>query len=294
MTHYRASCQLVAIELQPQCIDRCLQTTTHRLTSIPQAKTKHRTIQSRGVLLFRFYYQNRLGILYQSRLNLVRQPFCSCDGFESFRVEFVPTLFAGMVNGCFILEHAIAQVVLTHPLPDALHGHQLRRIRRQKQQCHRLGHLQCFGFVPSCAIENQHHMHIAASFISNHLQMSAHQIRVDRRRDQRRRLACHGIDRAKDIAPFVFGLTHAAWATATLCPHARQRALLADFRGASFVLEPDCDLFLRVFSLDFADKKGASSTHCAMAWGSDLRCWGRGTRTDKFSRSNRSYTPESW
>lgn len=54
MTHYRASCQLVAIELQPQCIDRCLQTTTHRLTSIPQAKTKHRTIQSRGVLFDRF------------------------------------------------------------------------------------------------------------------------------------------------------------------------------------------------------------------------------------------------
>ena len=66
----------------------------------------------------------------------------------------------------------------------------------------------------------------------------------------------------------------------TLGPDARQCALLPNPR---FVLEPDGDLLAGVFLLYFFDKKGASSTHLAIACGSDLRCSGRGTKTDRLS-----------
>lgn len=127
---------------------------------------------------------------------------------------------------------------------------------------------QRLGHVPTGLIQHQYDMPIRRCLLADEAKVGVHVIGVDCRREHGGGFAGDRVDRAEQIAPFVFSLFDDGRARPLLGPDVGQRALLAE---ACFVLEPDFDLLLRMLFLHLPDKRGASSSHCCMACSSFLR-----------------------
>lgn len=128
-------------------------------------------------------------------------------------------------------------------------------------------------------------MHIRAYMFADHAQVLVHYECVDRRCQQRHRIAVTRIHCAVHVDPVVLRLLDRLWPRAAQGPPVRQRALLSEPR---LVLEPDLDNLFDVRLPDVLDKRGASANQAAMAVGSFLRCWGRGLRYEKPKRCSKS------
>ena len=141
------------------------------------------------------------------------------------RGDLVPAVPAGLVDRFGILEHAVAQVVLTHPQSHPPHRHQLRCVRRQKQQRHRCRHAKGLGPMPAGAVKYQHHVRLIAGSFGDHSQVNAHQRCTHRWSNQRRQCTRERVRQPEYITPLILGLPHRARSAATLIPHALQRPL---------------------------------------------------------------------
>lgn len=102
---------------------------------------------------------------------------------------------------------------------------------------------------------------------------------VDDRRVEHRRENGFGLTglwarRADDPQVFVFGLTHRSRPRAPFGPQASQRAFLAE---SAFILEEGDDLLVGMLGLNSREFFRDFFLNAAIASGSDLRCFGRGT-----------------
>ena len=98
--------------------------------------------------------------------------------------------------------------------------------------------------------------------------------RVEHRRKDRLGLAGLWARRADDPEVFVFGLTHRGRPRASFGPHAGQCSLLTE---SAFILKEGDDLLAGMLGLNSREFFRDFFLNAAIASGSDLRCFGRGT-----------------
>lgn len=157
--------------------------------------------------------------------------------------------------------------------PDVFHRIEFGRVGWQFQECDVFRHFERFGLMPSRTIHDQECMCACRNCFRDFLQVQAHCLSIDARKDQARGRAACRAGCAEDVAPFVSRVARRARTGSSASPDAGHCSLLAN---PCFILEPHFQrFFLCVLRQDFGGYAAKVFLNASCASASALGCSGR-------------------